>query len=760
MSGVSKSSVDYWLDTNKYVDYVEDIDPDESKKSLVFNVDMVRLASVRKAISNFVCILTRQNIPVYFNDVDENVNIGGKQIFISAGIRTKQDFDVAVGTALHEAAHTLKTDFDVIKTMWANIPPKIWKASDAKNIRRKRLEKFIHTMWNVIEDRYIDNFIFNRSPGYRGYYVAMYDRFWNSAEIDEYLVSDLFRYPSLASYNFRITNFTNLSTDLLALPRLEDIAKVIDLSNIDRLTTTKKRIQAAFKVTEIVLDCIDLEQDVIELKSKSSGQGQKGEGEPSKEKGGLADPRDYFDFGDDDKEKSEATPKEIKSGKSEEKDLGKDMVQEISDVLNGKDPDPSTLKENKDGAEKISDAELDKEVEKQLKEIEKKQRQFLAGQIPKEKVTSQQKQLLDLIEKHGITLVQVKLPSFEPGNAAGLKVDCIVVQKMTKELILHGADVFPLSSVLPMGDKDPQPDKEMVAVVNKGVSIGMKLGRKLQVRAETNVRKEVRKKSGKINKRLLHTAVFDAEDLFYKIHEEHFNDVSLHISVDASSSMAHWEKWHKTMTAVVAICKAGSMVHNIHITVSFRTTQGQGTGKAVLPYVVLAYDSRKDKFSKVKNLFPYLQPNGWTPEGLAFGAIMGLFDGITPDEQDRYFLNLSDGEPCYSLTVEGTNVAIQYVDDTGVSHTKTQVDKIRRNGVEILSYFIGDDGTPKIKKVLPYTFLTDEEKLEQVVVESPLRRNFRKMYGKTAKFIDVENVTDLAKTINDLFLSKCREKST
>src|SRR5512137_1729089 len=72
-----------------------------------------------------------------------------------------------------------------------------------------------------------------------------------------YLKSDIFRYPSLKSYDFRIANFTNEATDLLALPRLEDIAEVMDISHINRLDTTKKRVECAFDITEIVLDCID-----------------------------------------------------------------------------------------------------------------------------------------------------------------------------------------------------------------------------------------------------------------------------------------------------------------------------------------------------------------------------------------------------------------------------------------------------------------------------------------------------------------------
>lgn len=754
---ISPAEADFWLDTDKYANYFEEqLDP--TNQGLIFNIDMVRLSSIRKAISNFVRILTRKNIPVYFNDMDANVNFGGKTIYISAKITTKQDFDVAVGQSLHEAAHTLKTDFDIVKMAWTNIPHKIFQLSDSKNIRRASLEKFIHTTWNVIEDRFIDNYVFNAAPGYRGYYVALYDRFWHCPEIDEYLLSDVFRYPSLDSYQFRITNFTNENTDLLALPRLDEIADVIDIEHIDKLHTTQDRIKKAFEVVEIVLNCLDVAQP----QSNNSGKKQKSQG--------LASPEDFFDFGDNDESSEEpqagggedkGKEKEKDSDDKEDVDVGKKMVEEISDVISGRDETPEVLKENKEMVNKIAESEVSEGEEKQIKNLIESQRKFLLGEIPKEVVTPQQKQLLDLIEKHGIVLVKVDAPAVLAGDDKNLKVDCIVVQKMTKELILSGEEMFPLCGVMKFGQDTPEPPKEVADAVKRGILLGTKLGRKLQIRNEINPVKTIRKKWGKINRRQLHEASFDAEDLFYKVIIDEHHKATLHISVDASGSMARGNKWTQTMIAVVAICKAASMIDNVHVTVSFRSTQVTGT--ACLPYVILAYDSNIDKFSKVRNLFPYLSPNGFTPEGLAFGAIMNLFDNITPDEEDRYFLNLSDGEPYYALNIPATGLCIAYQDDVGVTHTKAQVDKIRRHGVEILSYFIEEGDAvldeKTIKQMTPEQ-LAEAKKMQEELENSPLRKNFRKMYGKTAQFINVESIIDLARTINRLFLTKENEKPT
>jgi len=60
-------------------------------------------------------------------------------------------------------------------------------------------------------------------------------------------------------------------------------------------------------------------------------------------------------------------------------------------------------------------------------------------------------------------------------------------------------------------------------------------------------------------------------------------------------------------------------------------------------------------------------------------------------------------------------------------------------GIEILSYFITDNYSDIIKSS---------------VGDKSLVENFRKMYGKNAKFISVNEINGLAKTLNDLFLNK------
>ena len=74
--------------------------------------DLIKLAGYRRAISNFVNIVTgKSDIPVRFEGRDSYTD--GKSVTISASIKDK-DFDSTVGLALHEGSHVLLTDFSIL----------------------------------------------------------------------------------------------------------------------------------------------------------------------------------------------------------------------------------------------------------------------------------------------------------------------------------------------------------------------------------------------------------------------------------------------------------------------------------------------------------------------------------------------------------------------------------------------------------------------------------------------------------------------
>jgi len=295
------------------------------------------------------------------------------------------------------------------------------------------------------------------------------------------------------------------------------------------------------------------------------------------------------------------------------------------------------------------------------------------------------------------------------------KTNCIVIERITDGLLENN-----LCQVL---RKNYYGTDEGSKLVVEGIRIGTMLGKKLKVRNESRDTKWTRKDSGRIDKRLIAELGFGNERVFSSTFTDSYADAHLHISVDASGSM-NGDKWNNTIKSSVAICKAASMIEGLTVDVSFRYTSWGNNRGEEKPAILIAYDSRKNKMSHIKKYWKYLKVSGTTPEGLCYQAIMDKIS-IGSREKESYFLNFSDGMPMFS------NGKISYYHDEALNHTKKMVKEIRSKGVKVLSYFIGGD----------YERSSNTE-------------DFKKMYGKDAKFIDVNSVSALAKTMNKKFLEK------
>ena len=661
---------DYWLDDDDI--YQDDIDVGSS-----VNFNLIKLAVARRAVSNFVNILTDKSVPVYFSSEGKDNCTDGKTVYLSADILEKSDFDPAVGLALHEGSHVVLSDFDLIKTLWTKIDRSLYDLAQPLQVSKDEVAVLVKTCLNYVEDRYIDWYVYNNAPGYRGYYLALYEKFFDSPKIKVMLQSNLYRVPCIESYETRMINFTNEHTDLDALPGLREIARVINLSNIQRLSTPKDRLNVAMEVAKIILS------NITEHKKKDSGKsgdGLNGEGES------------------------------------------------VDDALGGENTDPVPNDVKNDSS---FDPEVSDNKNKQIKKAIQKQKDFLNGNLKKKRVNKKEKKILDAIEQSGMTLV--KSGSDYLKSDGYYSVDTILVTKLTKELI--ETDVFPLKYVVynhytGRYDSTAVINADHQKAVNAGLVMGAALGRKLQIRSEVNNTKYMRKPVGKIDRRILSELSFDNENVFHTIDVSKYKHSYIHISVDASSSM-RGDKWTKAITSVVAICKAASMIDNLRVTVSFRTTFNSSNSTCSSnPYVIIGYDSAVDKISKIKSLFPYLYPNGSTPEGLSYEAIMKHLPETSADS-DYYFLNFSDGEPAMNYTTQNGD-RISYSQESAAIHTKKQVTKIKSQGYSVLSYFIKNNDYVNPNSV----------------------ELFKKMYGTNASFINPNNLLQVAKTMNQMFLEK------
>ena len=672
----SKQYSSFWLDEGWDSRRTSIFDEDEIIEKP--KVDVVALAGYRRAISNFVSIVTGESdIKVNFTTAGSSYT-DGKTVTISSKLDDKL-FDSSVGLALHEGSHIKLSDFTFLKNLEYEIPRELYDLGLKKGFNDYEVQSHVKSLLNYVEDRRIDYFVFTTSPGYKGYYHSMYDKYFYSKIIDKALQSTEHTDEVIESYMFRIINLTNVNTKLGALKGLRKIWNTIDIKNIGRLKDTKDAFKVASEVMFIILNNL-------------------GDGTVTKN-----------DFGDEVLVKA--------SGPNKTSNRFDGMTpNEFADQMDIEEGgiDPELIKSQY--------MDLSPNQKRQLENAIKKQDKFMRGDIQKKKVTKKIQSELSNVEASGMTYEEV-------GKNVGWNkksIKCLVVRNLTKELID--------SDILQCLYKNRytryswnNKNEDEPGFVEAGIALGTRLGKKLQVRGESRDTKWSRLDSGRIDKRLVAELGFGNQRVFQTTFTESYSDAFLHISVDASGSM-NGDKWTNAMTSVVAICKAASMIQNVDVVVSIRTTQDSGNYRSrnsdSYPCILLAYDSRVDKFDKVRRLFPHIGVAGTTPEGLCFEAVM---DEIVPTTNDRdsYFLNFSDGMPMFS------NNDLTYYNDEAINHTKKMVNEIRSRGIKVLSYYIGG-----------------EYERESTTID------FKTMYGNDAEFVDVTSVMSVSRTMNKKFLEK------
>ena len=256
--------------------------------------------------------------------------------------------------------------------------------------------------------------------------------------------------------------------------------------------------------------------------------------------------------------------------------------------------------------------------------------------------------------------------------------------------------------------------------VTKGLFLGKQLLKKLKVR--NTVKKDIfeNQKKGKLNSSKLYQAPFN-ENLFYRIEKEDYKNIFIHISLDLSGSM-RGEKLTQTIQTAVAIAYAACNIKGFDVEISLRGTIDTNKAKTnQTPVLAYAFNSKKDSIKKLQR-FKKLITCGMTPEGICLDQIRKNLP--TPSYyQEVYLVNISDGLPNIS--------SASYNFSTAINHTAKVVNEYKKDNIGLLSYFIHDtwDKTQKAEAT------------------------FKTMYGKSAKYIDINNVSLVANTINNLLLS-------
>lgn len=513
----SESWSSYWMDDDSY-DYFYDKESEKTKIKIdgigsrsATTIDLAkasRLAAVRRAVGNFVRILTNDDeIVVVFNDGNDSYT-DGKYVVISAESDPKK-FDVLVGTSLHEGAHCVFSQalLDMLKT---------YEFEDMVRDRFGRQHiTSVHNIVNCLEDRRIDSEVYRRAPGYRPYYQSMYDTHWNAKEIAKAIIrTEKLRVPTIHSYMFRIINITNPAIKYMMDKHLPEFRKIYDtfgLNNILRFSNPDGTVKA----NELVECAMDIYQIILDNKVDDEDQQQNQfiQGESSEGQSGAGD-----DAADDESQSGQSQMSDEDIEKAVAKELGKNNL--------GK-----------------SDPKMDK--------IEQQMMDFLNGNTKKKKITKKMGDAVKTMEESDITVSSIEID--------GTSYPYVRVPRLTtsSESILPNI-MFRSWRSPEAGDK-----------IKQGRRLGQIIVDRIKIRHDNNETKFSRRPVGKIDRRLIHSLGTDNENVFFsKIIQDYKNSV-IYLTIDASSSM-HGTKWDQTVVLSTGLAYAATKINNFDVVVNLR----------------------------------------------------------------------------------------------------------------------------------------------------------------------------------------------
>jgi hypothetical protein len=444
-------------------------------------VDYTKLAATQRAIGNFVNIVTGKQIPVEFQSGGDSYT-DGNSVVIGTKLEGK-DFDPAVGLALHEGSHIAFTDFDLLHNFTANVR---MHGVDPDFDLPDAHEQIIKSLLNWVEDRRIDYIIYKNAPGYRMYYEAMYDKYFNDKAIDKALREGRKREETIEDYFFHIVNFTNPNRDLSQLELLQDIWNLIDLENISRLESTQDALKVACDIYKLLKPQLEKQEQEKELQSAIDKQQDFLDGKPS-----------------------DCESNECESGEGTDRDKVARPADSDGDEEDGEDSNDINI--GGDGDSQLD--ELSARQQKILDNAIQQQQDFLDGKQKKTgRLTKAQSYTVKAMREAGTEVVMVDL-----GRDI---VETIVIKKLTKNVIDHMDSLFSNYN----GNEH----------VMKGIRLGKILGKKLQVRNEERSLKSTRLETGKIDRRLISQLGYNNANVFHKIITDRYKDYFIHISIDAS----------------------------------------------------------------------------------------------------------------------------------------------------------------------------------------------------------------------------------
>jgi hypothetical protein len=720
-------------------------------------------------MSNFATIINNRTIPCTIATNSGLSFTDGKTIKVSADIKDPKKYNIACGLVLHEASHIKLSDFKLLTDLSSSFRSDVNELLRNKSIGYDEKAKIVELLWsssnmnqvwvntfksiiNVIEDRRIDRYMTDENRGYLEYYKALFDEYFNSPFIEKCFKSR--QMTKGKTTNDLINNYMfyiiNIHSELFTtkhyndLPLLENIVKLIDVTNVNRLkNTTEVKAVALEVLLEMIKGIIKKEEELKKAQEdkKKKEENDKKKKEEEEEKGNKPDDNEGEESdsteGNKTEEESQSTnsPEEDKEDEdnsnsnpdsteenteeenTEEEKSNSDNSEEDKSEETSTSNDSNTEDEEEDKSEETStststDSNTEDDEEEDL-ELTDKDIQEIADML------ANQKKFVDHnIEKSTVSdRIANEIETYATDNVDLKKTDIPSVEVLT---IINPSDSqFMDTAINPFFSRGRWNASDYTSTVSAGIQMGKVLGKKIKTRVESNELITNHIRTGRLDKRRIAAAGYGIEDVFTEKSIFTFSPATIHFTIDASGSMGG-SKWSSTIKLVSAIGQAFSEISNITFKVSLR-----GTTNGELPIMIQFFDSSKMKYRQLFDRLAKIGPCGSTPEGICFSAIMDkLVKGST--NIDSYLVNISDGEPAFSG--KGT----YYSGSFAANHTNKQWEMIKKRNIKTLSYFISSG------------------------MADPNYRNsiFDMCYGKDASYIDTTSINDIAKTINTLLMKK------
>lgn len=676
----------------------------------------------KQIISNFIQIITENpNIQVQYATVNSLYASDGRATFDNNGrpailinpVTHEQDFDVVTGLALHEASHIKETDYSVRTTFDQKL-----------DARDKELTFYLE---NWIEDRRIDGLMKSKFPGYKGYYGALYRRYFTDPTLADELnnLSD----PTIKNYFAQIIGGLLNPKFKSKLPRFNEILDILSPQNIAVLQNTTDSMLLAIetfrKIKEIVNEPESTKTEDSQTDSGEDNRSDDSKPQNSDNSKSKKNADQNINGPKNDSEKSEADSEPAENSDTSD---GKDDSTEESGNENDTNGDQTGTEESAIDSKELDDAKQ-KAADRRNGKFETEDRpnsEFSPNlEFPKELSTSAVEQLnkvVKFLDSKEITSVDSDtndaiqiLESIEIKDDKTTRFRFISIPNQSLNLFLS-------KSTLP-GEFSLMDAKTVVGrrKITDAIKKGTALAAKLKIQSETRDLKTINLKQGRLNKRALFKGEFN-ESIFQNLSVSIPSNKLIHIDVDGSSSM-NGQKWINAISLSISIAKACSLIKNLDCEIWIRyshTVLNLGGRSSGLHSLILeVYNSKKGHTLETNRLrfFSILYPTGSTPEGEAYRAAhnLGILPISTPKSQ-AYFITISDGEPNYP-------------------HVVTEMVPIIKRRLPVKAYFVGNT---------PY-----ESKFE--ASKDYYYRKIVKFWGEAnCAYCDMNNMTQIATDITNL----------